>query len=163
MVFPIDLSYYIFKILFEYCISETKKTEFINKKNDKIERILFSDKQGQYKSRCGYYDICHCDNCHKIYWERESKSYSYCINCNQDFCDKCIPTLKEKPVHSYDTYYVCKKCYYKPCFKCNSICMGLEVLCIAGCNKIFCDKCEIRGHYSRNKWYCEFCKDIYNM
>lgn len=152
MIFPPELSYHIIKLQFQVMKSKITETITINRKL-KVKRILFYDKEGSFKTKHGYYSICHCDQCHKIYWERDSLECSQCVQCEKNFCSKCTYTLRSKP-GTYDTLSICIKCYNKECFICEHKTMGRENICSL-CGKTTC--CECISMYKR-EWYCKLCR-----
>ena len=125
LVLPIELSYYILDFLLQIYISE---------KDIHKRRITIRDLCISLRIRVLYYTICHCNNCHTLFWE--GTNCYYCTTCKMDFCRDC----EKEMIEIYRGQYCCNTCYNRQCFICGCKLEGQEYVC-RGCKCKGCMDC----------------------
>ena len=92
---------------------------------------------------CSTKNMCHF--CNKKYTERSLRVN--CVNCENSFCSKCVPTISGKNIRHFlcpqQTFYCqdCDKKYF--CEKCEKPCQDLQ----GSDPSIFCDSCKKWAHF----------------
>src|SRR4029078_81459 len=135
---PPEIEHYINQLLFKSYSKPYLKRKY--------KGTLWYSTHGFVERKIHYYTICHCFNCHDLYWSREH--YSFCMKCYESCCLKCTNHMTY--INNYGD--ICSRCYCKLCFRCNIRTKGQGFICW-GCTKYCCMDCI----YVKSSRYCKSC------